>query len=329
MALPIQAKTPSPIPPKPQKPLLSSVPPTHGGGAFQTFFRFMKILALGLVLLWGGAILPALLAFAYNQYYGWPNRWSESQKFVQKVNVQTYFNAPRNAACNVLANSLTGFMETYALPEETALDGSIISDVSASDYIVSAIEAGEEDPTIKAHLLEVDSGGGYPVAGEEIAKALRAAKKPSVVVIRQIGASAAYMAAAAGDYIFASRYADIGAIGLTASYVDQSKKNDEEGLTYNQLTTGKYKDLFSQDKPLTDQERAIIERDLKIGLEIFIQDVAKDRRLDVEKVRALADGSTLLGDAAKEQGLIDAIGGLPEAKKYLAKKIGEDVEVCW
>lgn len=322
---------PTPVSTAPKKitPPVSLPPRAEGIGAFQTFWRIMKTLSLGLVLLWGGIILPAILAFAYTQYYGWPNRWSDSQKFVQKVNVQTYFNAPRTATCNVLANSLTGFMETYALPEETALDGSIVADVSTSDYIVSAIEAGEEDPTIKAHLLEVDSGGGYPVAGEEIAKALRAAKKPSVVVIRQLGASAAYMAAAAGDYIFASRYADIGAIGLTASYVDQAKKNEEDGLTYNQLTTGKYKDLFSTEKTLTAEERALIERDLKLGLEIFIQDVAKDRKLDVEKVRALADGSTLLGDAAKEQGLIDAIGGLPEAKKYLAKKIGEDVEVCW
>lgn len=320
--------TPPPTTKKPNTPSVAPAP-SASGGAFETLFRFLKALSLGTVLLWGGIILPAILVFVYTQYYGWPNRWSDSQKFVHKVNVQTYYTAPRTATCNVLANSLTGFMETYTLPEETNYDGSILADVSSSDYIVSAIQAGEADPAIKAHLLEIDSGGGYPVAGEEIAQALRTAKKPNVVVIRQLGASAAYMAAAASDYIFASRYADVGGIGLTASYVDQAEKNKEDGLTYNSLSTGKYKDLFNTDKTLTDEERAIIERDLKIGLDIFIKDVAQDRKLAEEKVRALADGSTLLGVAAKDQGLIDAIGGLPEAKEFLKKKIGEEVEVCW
>ncbi len=117
-------------------------------------------------------------------------------------------------------------METYTTPAETGYDGTTLADVSSSDYIVSAIQAGEEDVNIKAHLIEIDSGGGYPVAGEEIARALTAAKKPTVAVIRQIGASAAYMAAAAADHIFASRYSEVGSIGLTASFLDQAKKNE-------------------------------------------------------------------------------------------------------
>ncbi len=99
--------------------------------------------------------------------------------------------------------------------------------------------------------------------------------------------------------------------------------------TYNQLSTGKYKDLFSTDKALTSDERALIERDLKIGLENFISDIATNRHLDVDVVRAMADGSTVTGSIAKEKGLIDEIGGLPEAKVYLRDTIGSDVELCW
>lgn len=50
--------------------------------------------------------------------------------------------------------------------------------------------------------------------------------------------------------------------------------------------------------------------------------------MDIEKVRTLADGSSMLGQMALENGLIDKIGGMNEVKKYLAMKIGDEIEVC-
>lgn len=87
--------------------------------------------------------------------------------------------------------------------------------------------------------------------------------------------------------------------------------------------------MFNPDKSLTFEERTIIERDLKIMHEDFIKAVAENRNLDIEKVRNLADGSTMLGQMALENGLIDKIGGMYEAKQYLAELIGEDAELCW
>ena len=55
----------------------------------------------------------------------------------------------------------------------------------------------------------------------------------------------------------------------------------------------------------------------------------ENRGLDIEKVRKLADGSTMLGEMALQNGLIDQIGAMPEVKEYLKEKIGEDIEVCW
>ena len=57
--------------------------------------------------------------------------------------------------------------------------------------------------------------------------------------------------------------------------------------------------------------------------------VAENRRLDIEKVRALADGSTVLGAMALEQGLIDRLGDWYDVKDYLGELIGSPIEVCW
>ncbi|MFH0864454.1 MAG: S49 family peptidase, partial [Candidatus Gottesmanbacteria bacterium] len=127
----------------------------------------------------------------------------------------------------------------------------------------------------------------------------------------------------------ASTLSDVGSIGVTSSYIDYSKNNVDQGITFNQLSTGLYKDMFNEDKPLTDEERAIAERDLEITFNKFIDIVATNRSLDRDKVVALADGSSMLGEQALEVGLIDQIGGEDDALKYLENKTGPAAEVCW
>jgi signal peptide peptidase SppA len=233
-----------------------------------------------------------------------------------------------NSSCNVLGINLHGDLYTY-VPENN--DGELFSekDVVSSEEVLGSIEAAEDDEDIKAIIIEVDSPGGYPVAGEEIANALKAAKKPVVAFIRQSGTSAAYWAITTADQIFASKNSDVGSIGVTISYLDNVSKNQKEGLTYVQLSSGKYKDAGNPDKPLTEEEKGLIVRDLKIIHENFIDEVAANRNLSVEKVREIADGSSVLGERAMELGLIDGIGGFAEAKKYVEDKIGEKPELCW
>ncbi len=140
--------------------------------------------------------------------------------------------------CNVAKIDLKAFMDVEAYDEET---------VGSSD-IVWAIEDADYLENIKAIILEVDSLGGYPVAGEEISNALIRAKIPTVTLIRGYGVSAAYWASTGADVIFASALSDIGSIGVTASYLDNVRQNQIDGLNYNELNTGKYKDTLSPDK---------------------------------------------------------------------------------
>jgi protease-4 len=231
--------------------------------------------------------------------------------------------------CNVLGIELHGQLLTYISNDSFDTDGKMLYDESASEDIVLAIESAESEPTTKAILLEIDSTGGDIVAAEEVANALKNATKPTVALIRGYGDSAAYYSATGADIIFASKSSDVGSIGVTMSYLDYSKQNEKEGMTYNSLSTGKYKDYGDPDKLLTADERRILERDLKILHENFVSDVATNRKMDINKVRQLADGSSVPGQMALDNGLIDRIGGFDEVEQYLKEKIGEDIDLCW
>lgn len=235
------------------------------------------------------------------------------------------------SSCNVVALEIRGCLATYAPVTSDGVPdpASGCDTITSSEDVVWALEEARWTPHIKAVLLEVDSGGGSPAAAEEIAASLKALGKPSVAWVRESAASAAYWVASAADTIIASKSSDIGSIGVTYSYVDNAKQNEQEGLTYNQLTTGKYKDTGTLDRLLTNDERALIERDLDITLQNFIAAVAANRHLPVEKVQTLADGSSMLGQMALEEGLIDALGNKQEVWQELAAAIGAEPNVCW
>ncbi|MFA7315603.1 MAG: signal peptide peptidase SppA [Candidatus Paceibacterota bacterium] len=238
-------------------------------------------------------------------------------------------NSKEDSDCNVLGIELHGFLTTYIPESDYGENGRLLYDQTASENIIAAIENAEKNKDIKAILLEVDSGGGSGVSDMEVANALKRATKPTAAIIRSIGASAAYMASTGAGRIFASRDSEIGSIGVTMSYLDNSQKNEKDGIAYNELSSGKFKDTGTSYKPLSKEERRLLMRDITISYQNFIENVAENRNLSIKDVKKIADGSTMLGQMALEHGLIDEIGGYDEAKAYLSKKIGEEVEVCW
>ena len=237
-------------------------------------------------------------------------------------------------SCNVIGLEIRGCILTYKPDNyDDALklsdDGSCDT-ITASEEVVSYLREASKDEKIKAVLIEIDSPGGMPVAAEEIAEGIKTLGKPSVAWIRGTGTSAAYWVASAAGTIVASSNSDVGSIGVTYSYLDNVEKNTKDGLTYNMLSAGKYKDIGNPDKPLTADERSLIERDLNIIRDNFISAVAVNRKLSESKVRALADGSSMLGAAAKNNGLVDLLGTQETVYDSLKQLLGgEKPEICW
>lgn len=251
-------------------------------------------------------------------------------QFGDYYNLYDYEEEEYGQTCNVSGIELHGDIVTYVSAGNKDESGNSLSDETSSENIIAAIMAAESNDNIKAIILEIDSYGGSPVASYEINQALhQKTDKPIVVMVRSAATSGAYLAAVAADRIFASPYSDIGGIGVTMSYIDYAKQNTKEGLTYNSLSAGKYKDYGDPDKSLTEEERALIMRDLNIIHEDIINIIATDRKLDRNKVKSLSDGSSMPGQMAKDNGLIDEIGGINEVEEYLQDKIGEEIVTCW
>ena len=284
-------------------------------------------LLISIFLLIFVATFAGLTAYVEINYSGSSDETTKSDS-----NVASSVSEDYDANCNAIGIEIRGCILTYRPDSADNILGSeedSCDTITSSEYVVSKLKDATGNPEIKAVVLEIDSGGGSPVGAEEIAAAVKALGKPSIAWVRGSAYSAAYLVASAADTIIASKSSDIGSIGVTMSYVDNAKQNIKDGLTYNQLTTGKYKDTGTPDRALTADERSLIQRDLDIILENFIQAVATNRNLSVAKVTALADGATMLGRMALRNGLIDQLGTQEEVWQKLETIINQKPNVCW
>ena len=194
------------------------------------------------------------------------------------------------------------------------------------DMVRWFITQAESEPEIEGVLFVIDSPGGTPVAGEDVAALISNTTLPTIGLIRDSGTSAAYLAAAATDTIIASPFSDVGSIAITMSYVDYALQNEREGISFNQLSSGEFKDYMDPDRTLTEAERALLERDLAVWHDYFIDLVSKYRELDKNHVATLADGSSMPGSLAKEAGLVDLLGGRETARETFAATLEKDTD---
>jgi protease-4 len=275
-----------------------------------------------------GAIVIANLIFFDAALYYFGNQLMTNDETVVSEDTS---DSDTSGLCdgNVAGIELHGEVVTYIAPANTDDTGATTTDQTASEDVVWAIKDADQDANIKSILLEIDSRGGSPIAGEEIATALKLATKPTVVLIRQSGDSAAYLAATGSKMIFASENSDVGSIGVTMSYLDYSKQNESAGVTYQQLSSGQFKDTGDPDKVLTEAERKYLERDIVIMKDNFIGAVSRNRQIPIDEVRTLADGSSMLGQMALDKRLIDRLGGMPEVESYLREQNNADPVICW
>ena len=198
------------------------------------------------------------------------------------------------------------------------------SEVASSSEIVKSLHEAGENSQIKAIVLEINSPGGSAVASDEIGSAVKKAKlkKPVVAVIRDAGASGGYWVASAADYIVANRMSITGSIGVLSSYLEFSGLMEQYGVTYEKLTAGKYKDMGNPFEKLDVEKKEIIQKKLDKIHAFFIEEIATNRKLSVEKVKEMATGEFFLGVEAKELGLVDELGEISTAETYLKQRLG-------
>src|SRR3989339_1922177 len=146
--------------------------------------------------------------------------------------------------------------------------------VAASPDIIEMIEKADKNPGIKAIILEINSPGGSAVASQEIANAVRKTNKTTVAWVREIGTSGAYWIASSADHVVANRVSITGSIGVIASYLEFPGLLERYNVTYQRMVSGKYKDLGSPYREMTQEEKAIFQQSLDDIRDYFVGEVA-------------------------------------------------------
>ncbi|MBI2572400.1 signal peptide peptidase SppA [Candidatus Woesearchaeota archaeon] len=198
---------------------------------------------------------------------------------------------------------------------------------ASSTQIIDFLEQAEQDSSIKAIVLEINSPGGSAVASDEVSAKIKSIEKPVISVIREVGASGGYWIASSTDYIIANRMSITGSIGVISSYLEFDGLMEKYGVEYQRLVAGKYKDLGTPYRELNPQEEHILQNKLDVIHRFFIEEVAQNRHLSYEQTEQLATGEFFLGIEAKQNGLIDELGNRDSAKVHLEQTYGlENVE---
>lgn len=226
---------------------------------------------------------------------------------------------------SVETDSTLGFGDSIALIH---IDGAISGTGSSFDgvitpeYILDQLDQAEDDPSVKAVLLRIDSPGGTVAASQEIAMAVKRMQKPVVASIGDVGASGAYMVASQCDHIMAAPGSSVGSIGVIMQLTNLQGLLDKVGVEFTVITKGDLKDTGSPYRSITTTEVALIDEQMEIAYEQFIEDVASGRDMDVDEVRELATGWAWMGTEALDLGLVDSLGNYTDAV-YKAAQLGE------
>lgn len=192
------------------------------------------------------------------------------------------------------------------------------------DGIRANLSMALEDSSVKAIMLDIDSGGGEVAGCFDLVDAIYAARgrKPIWAVLSEAAYSAAYAIASACDRITVPRTGGTGSVGVICAHVDFSKALAKDGITVTMIHYGARKADGSEFTPLSDQAFARFQADVDELGELFVATVARNRKLSVAKVRG-TQASTFLGAAGVEIGFADEVMSPDEAFRSLLEELGD------
>jgi protease-4 len=195
-----------------------------------------------------------------------------------------------------------------------------------SRLIIEQLKRYEDTKSVPAILLNVDSPGGGVAVSQEIyteVKRLREKKNKVVVAyMSSVGASGAYYLSAPADKIVANPGTIVGSIGVIAEWVNYGDLLAWAKLRDVTFKTGEFKDTGSPTRELTEREKVYFQGLIDDMYVDFVEAVATGRKMDIEAVRALADGRVFTGRDAREKKLVDEIGNFQDAVDLTASLAG-------
>ncbi len=193
-----------------------------------------------------------------------------------------------------------------------------------SEAILGILASFSRDQRIKAVILRIDSPGGGVAATQEIYReVMRTRQRKKVIAsLGSMAASGGIYIASAADQILASPGTLTGSIAVIMHFANYQELFRKVGLKSVIIKSGEFKDIGSPTRKMTPREKEILQYLVDQVHQQFIKDVAKARKMPVEKVAALADGRVFTGEEAVRLGLVDSLGNFEDAVALAQKILG-------
>ena len=194
--------------------------------------------------------------------------------------------------------------------------------------LIDTLKDLRDSAGIVAVVLRIDSPGGAVAPSQEISDTIwqLREKKPVVASLGNVAASGGYYIASAANAIVADPGTLTGSIGVIMEFRNFAPLADKVGVSESVVKSGKFKDIGHPLRPMTDEEKALLQAMVDDVYGQFVAAVARGRGLDEAKVRAIADGRVFSGAQAKAEGLVDELGGLDAAVRLAWSKAGQTGE---
>lgn len=223
----------------------------------------------------------------------------------------------------LVVTRFSGTSGGFALGEKIGyveVAGTILS----SETTVRQLGDFKKDDSIKAVVLRINSPGGGVSPSQEIYQEVKALAevKPVVVSMASVAASGGYYIAVPAQRILANPGSITGSIGVIMEFTNLEELLQKIGLKSQVVKSGKFKDIGSPMRPMSEADRNLLEALIADVYDQFITVVAEGRQLDLEEVRRLADGRIFTGRQAMESGLVDQLGGYQDAIGVAAELAG-------
>jgi len=197
------------------------------------------------------------------------------------------------------------------------VDGEGTNGQIGGDKLSRELRELREDDRVKAVVMRVNSPGGSALASESIWREVELTKnvKPMVVSMGDYAASGGYYIAAAADSIFADPTTLTGSIGVFGMIPNfQEMFNNKLGIHFEAVKTSRFADMdVDMDRPLSEEEKTIIQGGVDRIYQVFMQRVAAGRKMEIAEVDSLGQGRVWTGDQAVGLNLVDRVASLDEA----------------
>jgi len=202
----------------------------------------------------------------------------------------------------------------------------IVGEIDDPDPVVDQLDRMQRDTSVRAVVIRLDSPGGGVAASQEIFEAVKRVreegKKPVIASMGGVAASGAYYVACAADSIVANAGTLTGSIGVIMTFPNTEDLFRKVGIRFETVKTGKYKDIGTMWRPMTDDERKLLQDVLSNVYDQFVDAIVDGRSLAREDILPYADGRIFSGDQAQEYGFVDRLGDLDDAVRLAGQMAG-------